>query len=95
MTLDNLKHSLTNFDRDQIFAALGLESRRSISGKAAYALSVAGVGALIGVGVGLMFAPSSGPELRKDLRRRLRAGAPDPHPDHHPTKHLKDGARAT
>ncbi len=91
MKFDTMKHSLARFDRDQIFSALGLESRRSLGGRAAHALGVAGVGALIGVGVGLMLAPSSGPELRKDLQRRYRAGVDDRHLAPHP----KNGAQAT
>jgi hypothetical protein len=89
MLFDTLKRWFRIFDRDQVFAVLGIESRRSATAKAAVALGVASVGALIGVGLGLLLAPSSGEDLRVDLRRRL----PAPLRRASPSAPAKDGAR--
>jgi hypothetical protein len=84
MTFHDLQTSIHDLDRDQVFAKLGLESRRSPMEKAVYALALVGTGVLVGVGVGVMMAPKPGSQLRDDLRLRLRrARANGQELDHH------------
>ena len=79
MTFNDLKHSLHDLDRDQVFATLGMESRRSTLEKATYAMALVGTGVLVGAGLGLMFAPRAGQQLREDLRLRMRRVKPNGH----------------
>ena len=72
MTFHDLKQSMNELDRDQVFSKLGLESRRSPMEKAVYALALVSTGVLVGVGVGVLMAPKPGHQLRDDLRLRLR-----------------------
>ena len=53
--------------KDDILARLGLESRRTATDYIMPALGVFGAGMLVGAGLGLMFAPKRGVEIRHDL----------------------------
>jgi hypothetical protein len=64
---------LKQIDRDQILAALGLQSRQSTAGWVTGTLGVFGVGLVVGAGLALVFAPKSGRELRQELGTRLRS----------------------
>jgi len=74
----NLK-DLKNLDQDDVkehlLESMGLESKRSTGSWLFGALTVFGVGMLVGAGVGLMLAPKSGSGLREDLRDRLRSAS--------------------
>jgi gas vesicle protein len=59
----------TKFSRDEILAAIGLETKKSVSDYLLPALGIFGVGLVVGSGVALLFAPKSGSELRGDLGR--------------------------
>jgi len=62
---------LKNIDKDDILAALGLETKKTA---AEYLLPVLGLfsaGIVVGVGVGMLFAPKSGRELRESLGKRV------------------------
>jgi hypothetical protein len=66
--LQNLKE----LDKDDILAALGLQTRTSTAGWLAGSLGIFGVGLLVGAGVSLLLAPKTGRELRQELTQRLR-----------------------
>jgi len=68
MTMSDLK----NISKDDILAALGLETRRTTGDGLASGLLMLGIGLAVGVGIGLMLAPKSGDELREDIGNRYR-----------------------
>jgi gas vesicle protein len=63
---------LTDFDRDDILGALGLQTRSSTTSWVLGTLGLFGLGMVIGAGVALMLAPKPGSELRRDLEDRIR-----------------------
>lgn len=68
MKLSDLK----DLNKDDILAALGLETKTGFSQRLAGTLGIFGAGLLVGAGVALMLAPKSGTELREDLGERFR-----------------------
>lgn len=58
-------------DRDDILRMIGLETRRTAGEYALPALGLFGVGIIVGAGLGLLFAPKSGREIRGDLTERM------------------------
>jgi len=65
--------TLKNLDKDDILAALGLQSSKSA---AEYVLPVLGIfsaGILVGIGVGLLAAPKAGEELRREIGRQVNS----------------------
>lgn len=75
MNLRKLRNQLTDWDRDDVLGMVGLETRRSTTDWMVPALSAFGVGVLVGVGVGMLFAQKPGNELRSDLRQRFTSEA--------------------
>jgi len=75
MNLRKLRNQLTDWDRDDLLGLVGLETRHSTMDWMVPALSAFGVGVLVGVGVGMLFAQKPGHELRADLRQRLATEA--------------------
>jgi len=69
----NMK-TIRNWDKSQFLDLLGLRERESTSAMVLRAIGLIGVGAVIGVGVGLLAAPAPGRDLRVDLSRRLKNG---------------------
>jgi len=63
---------LTDFDKDDILGALGLQSKQSASAWAFGTFSLFGLGVLVGAGVALLLAPKPGSELRRDLGERVK-----------------------
>jgi hypothetical protein len=59
-------------DRDALLRAMGLE-QRSPSGDFLTGLGLFSVGVLVGAGLGLMFAPSAGGEMRQRMGERWRS----------------------
>ena len=57
--------------RDDFLASLGLQSRRSAAVYILPAVGMFGVGLLAGAGLGLMFAPRTGREMRRELGTRV------------------------
>ena len=55
---------------DEIIRALGLHARRSTGSEMVPSLALFGAGVLVGAGLALLFAPSSGRELREELSER-------------------------
>ncbi len=63
---------VSNLDKNDLLNAIGLETRRTATDYVLPALGVFGAGLLVGAGLGLLFAPKSGKEIRGNLRGRLR-----------------------
>jgi hypothetical protein len=59
-------------DRDAMLRAMGLE-QRSPTGDFFTGLGLFAVGVLVGAGLGLMFAPSAGGEMRHRMGERWRS----------------------
>lgn len=68
MNLDNLKA----LDKDRLLDMLGLQTRRGAMDYMVPAVSLFGVGLLLGTGLGLLVAPRPGRELRQDIARRVQ-----------------------
>jgi hypothetical protein len=58
---------------DAALAAVGLQPRRSAGDYILPVIGIFGVGVLVGAGLGLMFAPKRGAELRGDIGRRVKS----------------------
>lgn len=69
MNLKDLK-DLKKLDADDLLEYVGLQ-RRSASDWVVPALSALGVGLIVGAGLGLLFAPREGAQLRRGLRERF------------------------
>jgi len=68
---------ISDFSKEDILSALGLSTKRSASQRVVSSLGMFGLGALVGAGVALLLAPSTGQDLRGDLGRRIRRFTPD------------------
>jgi len=69
MKIEDLK----SLSKNDILAALGLETKRSTTNVVASSLAVLGIGLVVGAAAALMFAPKSGRDLREDVEARLRS----------------------
>jgi hypothetical protein len=67
----NMKKLMRSYDADDILHLIGLTQRRSFLGSLLPALGLLTAGAVIGAGIGLAFAPSSGQRFRQDVTGRL------------------------
>ena len=63
---------LTDITTDDLLNALGLQTRRSVGDYMLPALGIFGVGLLVGAGIGLLFAPKTGSDLRHQIGSRIR-----------------------
>ena len=70
-------NDLRDFSKDDVLSALGLTSKPSSSERLLGALSIFGVGLLVGAGAALLLAPKSGEALRTDLGERFRNLRPE------------------
>jgi hypothetical protein len=68
---------ISDLSKEDVLAALGLALKPTSSQRVIGALGAFGLGALVGAGVALLLAPSSGEDLRDDLGRRIRRFTPD------------------
>jgi len=66
---------IRSFDKGQFLDLLGLQEQDTATATALRTIGLIATGALIGVGVGMLLAPSTGRELRDDLSRRLKDGS--------------------
>lgn len=64
-------NDIKNLSREDILAALGLQTRTSAVSTVLGSLGLIGIGALLGAGAALVLAPKSGRELRDDLSTKL------------------------
>jgi hypothetical protein len=55
---------------EEIIRALGLQARRSNGSDLVPSVALFGAGVLVGAGLALLFAPTSGRELREELGER-------------------------
>ena len=93
-------------NREDILNSLGLQSIPERGDNVLPAVAIFGAGILVGAGLGLLFAPKPGRELRDDLRRNagdlgenlkhraedLRARLPDPREVIHNVQNAVTGA---
>lgn len=70
--IGDLKKTLKKLDRDELLDRLGLERKGSTAEQLVPALAIFGAGVLVGVGIGMIFAPRSGQELRGQLQSQLK-----------------------
>jgi hypothetical protein len=70
--LKNLKNTLSHFDRDDVLESLGLERKHSAAEQVMPALAIFGAGVLVGVGLGIIFAPRAGSEIRGELQSQFK-----------------------
>ncbi len=57
--------------KEEVLAKLGLAPKPTIGQMFVSSLGPFGVGAILGAGVALLFAPKSGRKLREDIRTRV------------------------
>ena len=70
--LRNTLSTLSNIDRDDVLDSLGLERKHGTAEQIVPALALFGAGVLVGVGLGMIFAPKAGAELRGELESQLK-----------------------
>lgn len=75
-----MSYSLSNLSREDILAAIGLQTKRTAADMVVPALGLFGVGMVVGAGLGLLFAPKTGAQTREaighgvgDVARRVKA----------------------
>lgn len=71
LAANQLIKAARRLDLNRALGKIGLERRHTPSERLVPALGFVGVGALVGAGVALMMAPSSGEQLRSRLSDRL------------------------
>jgi hypothetical protein len=64
MTWKAAKKMMRDLDRDAMLERIGLEQRRSHTGDLFGGMGLFAIGILVGAGLGLMFAPRRGDEMR-------------------------------
>lgn len=68
---------ISDLSKEDMLAMLGLATKPTTSQRMISAAGLFSLGALVGAGVALLLAPSSGRDLRGDLGRRIRRATPD------------------
>jgi len=68
---------ISELSKEDVLAALGLATKPTTSERLISTLGFFGLGALVGAGVALLLAPSSGEDLRDDLGKRIRRFTPE------------------
>jgi gas vesicle protein len=63
---------LKDLNKDDILAALGLETKAGFSQKLLGTFGIFGAGLLVGAATALLLAPKSGTEIREDIGQRFR-----------------------
>lgn len=64
--------NIQKYDKNDILAAFGMEPKRSTAAVVLPAVGFFAVGILAGVGLGMLFAPKPGYELREDLTEQMK-----------------------
>lgn len=68
--MNDLFERIGSIQADDVLAQFGLEKRRSNAGRIASTVGLFGTGALVGAGLGLLFAPKTGREMRERIMQR-------------------------
>ncbi|HEY4183708.1 MAG TPA: YtxH domain-containing protein [Polyangia bacterium] len=68
---------ISELNKEDILAALGLSTKPTVTERVMSSAGLFGLGALVGAGVALLLAPSSGQDLRDDLGKRIRRYTPE------------------
>jgi len=63
--------SLKDFSKEDVLNAMGLASRKHAGDYVLPALGIFGAGMLVGAGLGLLFAPKPGREIRHDIGEKV------------------------
>ena len=66
---------LRDIDKDDILGKVGLQERDSALGTALSTIGIFALGAIVGAGLGLAFAPKSGVEFRNEIGEKVRRRA--------------------
>ena len=64
--------NLRDLSADDILSAMGLQTRRTTTDYMLPALGIFGVGVLVGAGIGMLFAPKAGSEIRNQIGTMAR-----------------------
>lgn len=75
-SFNSVKKGFQDLDRERVLEMIGMERRRSTAERVVPVFALLGAGVLLGVGVGMMFAPRTGRQLRNDLKDKLERGVP-------------------
>jgi hypothetical protein len=67
---------ISNMNKEDLLSTLGLSIKPTTSERLIGSLGLFGLGALVGAGVALLLAPSSGEDLRDGLGKRIRRFVP-------------------
>ena len=70
-TVRRVRNLANDVDLDDVLETIGLQQRRSVYGALLPAIGILGAGILVGAGLGLLFAPSSGKVLRREAEGRV------------------------
>ena len=68
---------VSDLSKEDVLSALGLSIKPSTSQRVFSSLGLIGLGAVVGAGVALLMAPSSGQELRAGLGDKIKRYTPD------------------
>ena len=68
--LTQILQQIRQLEADDLLSRVGLQKRRSSSSQIAPILGALAGGLVVGAGLGLLFAPSTGRELRSNIRDR-------------------------
>lgn len=68
--------SKKDFNREHLLDMVGLERRHSTAERVGGIIALVGAGVLVGLGLGVLFAPRTGKELRGELKERFEEGMP-------------------
>lgn len=66
-----MKNPLVDLNSDRLLQMIGLQTRRSVAATLLPSLGMFGVGLLTGAGLGLLFAPRKGSEMRRELGTKI------------------------
>jgi len=65
----NVKNNVTSWNSNDVLEMLGLERKRDTTDWIVPTVGVFAVGVLVGAGIGLLFAPKPGSQMREDLSK--------------------------
>lgn len=66
-----MKNPLVDLSSDRLLRMIGLQTRRSVASTLLPTMGMFGIGLLTGAGLGLLFAPRKGSEMRRELGTKI------------------------